>query len=106
MLECFRTGEQIDSSNLQRIASSGAYLNKREVTKRFNLNPGEYVIIPSTFEEDAEIKFLLRIFSEKPLNNLCSGLDELKKLEVGNLNFLFLLSLTNFKLTCTKKEIL
>lgn len=42
---------------------SGNYLSQREVTKRFNLNPGLYVIIPSTTEAD-ETGYLLRIFTE------------------------------------------
>ena len=70
LLECFQTGESFAGKDLEKIGSSGPYLNKREVTKRFNLKPGEYVIIPSTYEEGTEGEFLLRIFSEKPLNSL------------------------------------
>jgi hypothetical protein len=63
--------EVVNGPGLERIGSSGAYFNKREVTLRFQLSPGEaYVIIASTFEDGVDNKFLLRVFAERPLVSL------------------------------------
>ena len=54
-------------------ARSKTYINSREITSRFKLNPGPYIIIPTTFQPDQEGDFILRIFSEKmaKIEKLC-----------------------------------
>ncbi|KAF8561180.1 hypothetical protein P879_07844 [Paragonimus westermani] len=48
------------------VARSPTFANIREICGRHKLPPGDYMIIPSTFEPNLEAKFLLRIFSERP----------------------------------------
>ncbi|XP_069741148.1 calpain-9 [Narcine bancroftii] len=50
-------------------AKSKTYINMREICGRFKLPPGEYVIIPTTFQPEEEADFLIRIFSEKQIKS-------------------------------------
>jgi hypothetical protein len=52
-------------SQLEHVDSSGEYTDSREATRRVNLYPGNYVIIPSTSEENVNLQYVLRVFFDK-----------------------------------------
>uniref|UniRef100_A0A3Q4G8H0 Calpain 9 n=1 Tax=Neolamprologus brichardi TaxID=32507 RepID=A0A3Q4G8H0_NEOBR len=45
-------------------ARSRTYINMREVAERFTLPPGNYLVVPTTFQPHHEADFLIRVFSE------------------------------------------
>lgn len=55
------------------IATSGTFINYREIFGRFSLPFGAFIVVPATFKPDINAEFLLRIFSQDKAN-----LEELK----------------------------
>lgn len=64
-----RNGSTLGENQLEKVGNSGNYINKREITARFKLVPGYYLIIPSTFECNCDGEFLVRVFTEKLINS-------------------------------------
>ncbi|XP_042341093.1 calpain-9 [Plectropomus leopardus] len=56
-------------------ARSRTYINMREISERFTLPPGKYLLVPTTFQPHHEADFLVRIFSEKKAAALEMGSD-------------------------------
>ena len=60
------TGGVLDKNYFKRkkaVAQMG-FIDLREVSGRFELKPGKYVVVPSTYDPAKEAEFLLRIVSE------------------------------------------
>jgi hypothetical protein len=43
------SGLKLYANQLERVGASGSYINSREVTKRFRVSPGYFLIVPSTY---------------------------------------------------------
>ncbi|KAL3874801.1 hypothetical protein ACJMK2_037770 [Sinanodonta woodiana] len=48
----------------ERVASIDYFINSREIIQRLVLGPGEYVVMPCTYEKNEEARFYLRFFFE------------------------------------------
>lgn len=46
-------------------AGSSTFINSREVFTKLELDPGRYVVVPSTFDANEDGEFMLRIYTEK-----------------------------------------
>ncbi|XP_035602548.1 calpain-9 [Oncorhynchus keta] len=54
-------------------ARSKTYINVREISERFTLPPGNYLLVPTTFQPHDEADFIIRIFSEKAAGTMEMG---------------------------------
>ena len=65
-----RAGEKPDSKNryaaqsLELVDKISSYIYQRDVTQRFDLKPNTYVLIPSLFDRNKNMKYILRYFHE------------------------------------------
>lgn len=79
---------QLDDTSCRKIASTGIYLYKREINKKISFSKsGTFLLIPSVFDKDVPLKYLLRIFApvKSITNETFSILDlncNLKKLPI------------------------
>ena len=60
------SGQNYDKESLLLYKVPNFFKNVREVTSQNRLDPGTYVIIPSTFEPNKEGTFFLRVYTEAP----------------------------------------
>ena len=88
-LKAKTSGIKLYAYQLEPAGTSGSYINLRDVTKRFRLPVGDYLIIPSCYEKNAEGDFLLRLFSEQDINtsNCKDLIDKKDKLTENDAKF-------------------
>ncbi|CAF0739049.1 unnamed protein product [Didymodactylos carnosus] len=56
------------AEDLDYVGYTGSYINRREVTSYLRVNPGKYLIIPSTYEPNKEGYFLLRVLNDSRIS--------------------------------------
>uniref|UniRef100_A0AAX7TXU0 Calpain 9 n=1 Tax=Astatotilapia calliptera TaxID=8154 RepID=A0AAX7TXU0_ASTCA len=67
-------------------ARSRTYINMREVAERFTLPPGNYLLVPTTFQPHHEADFLIRVFSETKAEDQAISVRELQEMLNGVLS--------------------
>ena len=53
---------KFSQNELIKVFNDSNYVGHREISKRFDLEPGSYVLIPSIFEKDVAMKYFVRVF--------------------------------------------
>ena len=56
--------KRYNNEDLTEIFSGANYTNNRSISARLELDPADYLIIPSTFNKDDESKFILKVYIE------------------------------------------
>ena len=56
------------AGDLKNVYMTYSYKKERQMTKRLDLPPGDYVIIPSIFKDNVQNGFVLRVFMEANLS--------------------------------------
>ncbi|NWT74829.1 CAN14 protein, partial [Prunella himalayana] len=88
-------------SRHQPVNKHQVFLDEREVTHDFHLEPCVYVIVPSTLEPQQESEFILRVFSRKHILRECHA----GKASLIIWLTVFLLQVNDFFFSDTLKEI-
>ena len=52
-----------DANWVEPVLGEVDYTNTREVTSRFLLDQGHYVLVPSTFDPDIQAQYLIRLYA-------------------------------------------
>lgn len=73
--EHLTSGKKFKDEHLELHTAASQEGCMRELTKRFYLEEGSYVVIPSCFEEDANTKYLLRFLHDTSTCSLIVKLD-------------------------------
>ncbi len=55
---------------------SGIHLSARNISKRFKLTPGNYIIVPNTLKPNTRLRFWMRLFTEAELTEGEFALDD------------------------------
>ncbi len=58
-------GDNYSENALQLAHKGGMYEYYRELTEQYMLPPGDYVVIPSTFQYNTEWEFMMQFYTEK-----------------------------------------